>query len=113
VTKTIKDHLANLGQTRELMKNLRLRAFEPFDSFSAYSKTFCSRLGVVSETAWSFQPSHRREKGWATSTVLSDATCSKDQMPGTSFTNRLRPHFQRTRCLLRAIERAQNQLGCA
>jgi uncharacterized protein YPO0396 len=108
--KTIKDHLANLGQTRELMKNLRQRGFEPFDSFSAYSKTFCSRLGVASETALEVfnQAIGVKEVGDINHFVRRHMLEDSD---ATDFIhNRLRPHFNELDACWRAIERAQTQL---
>jgi uncharacterized protein YPO0396 len=108
--KTIKDHLANLGQTRELMKNLRLREFEPFDSFSAYSKTFCSRLGVASETALEVfnQAIGVKEVGDINSFIRRHMLEGSDA--GDFIHNRLRPHFNELDACWRAIERAQSQL---
>jgi uncharacterized protein YPO0396 len=108
--KTIKDHLASLGQTRKLMKNLRHRGFEPFDSFSAYSKTFCSRLGVANETALEVfnQAIGVKEVGDINHFIRRHMLEDSD---ATDFIhNRLRPHFNELDACWRAIERAQNQL---
>lgn len=108
--KSIKDHLSNLGQTRELMKNLRQRGFEPFDSFSAYAKTFCSRLGIASETALEVfnQAIGVKEVGDINQFVRRHMLEDSD---ATDFIrNRLRPHFNELDACWRAIERAQNQL---
>ena len=108
--RTIKDHLANLGQTRELMKNLRQRGFEPFDSFSAYSKTFCSRLGVPSEAALEVfnQAIGVKEIGDINHFIRRHMLEGSD---ATDFIhNRLRPHFNELDACWRAIEKAQNQL---
>ena len=49
--RSIREHLAELGQSRDLKKTLKTRGFEAFDSFSAYAETFRSRIGVPSDTA--------------------------------------------------------------
>lgn len=108
--KTIKDHLANLGPTRELMKNLRQRGFEPFDSFSAYSKTFCTRLGVASEVALEVfnQAIGVKEIGDINHFIRRHMLEGSD---ATEFIhNRLRPHFNELDACWRAIEKAQTQL---
>lgn len=109
--KTIKDDLANLGQTRELMKNLRQRGFEPFDSFSAYSKTFCSRLGIASEAALEVfnQAIGVKEIGDINHFIRRHMLEGSD---ATNFIrNQLRPHFNELDACWRAIERAENQLN--
>ncbi len=108
--RTIKDHLVNLGQTRELMKNLRPRKFEPFDSFSAYSKTFCSRLGIPSETALEVfnQAIGVKEIGDINHFIRRHMLEGSDAI---GFIHRqLRPHFAQLDACWQAIERAEKQL---
>ena len=105
--KTIKDHLANLGQTRELMKNLRSRGFEPFDSFTAYSKTFCTRLGVAGEPALEVfnQAIGVKEIGDINQFIRRNMLEDSD---ATEFIHKqLRPHFDQLDACWKAIETAE------
>lgn len=49
--KNIRDHLCNLGESREIRKTLRSRGFEPFESFSGYAERFRGLLGIPSDGA--------------------------------------------------------------
>lgn len=44
--KNIKDHLTGLSMGKNMRKELQLRGFEPFPSFSAYEETFRRYLGI-------------------------------------------------------------------
>jgi uncharacterized protein YPO0396 len=108
--KNIREHLGNLGQSRELKKSLRKRDFEAFDRFSAYSEVFRAWLGIPSETALE---------------VFNQAIGVKEVTDINHFIrrhmleasevlefihSRLRPHFNELDACWRAIERAEKQL---
>ncbi|HMP83981.1 MAG TPA: ATP-binding protein [Verrucomicrobiota bacterium] len=108
--RNIKDDLANLGQTRELMKNLRQRKFEPFDSFTAYAKTFCTRLGITNDAALEVfnQAIGVKEIGDINHFIRRHMLESSDAIE--FIRKRLRPHFDELDACWKAIEKAQTQL---
>lgn len=108
--RSIREHLAVLGQSRELKKTLRQRDFEPFDSFSAYSERFRSLLGVPNETAMEVF-----NQAIGVKEVLDiNHFIRRHMLEGSDAVefihNRLRPHFNELDACWRAIERAQKQL---
>jgi uncharacterized protein YPO0396 len=108
--RNIKDDLANLGQTREMMKNLRQRKFEPFDSFTDYAKTFCTRLGITNDAALEVfnQAIGVKEIGDINQFIR------RHMLEGSNviefIRKRLRPHFDELDACWKAIEKAQTQL---
>ena len=108
--RTIREHLAELGQSRDLKKTLKTRGFEAFDSFSAYAETFRGRLGVPSDTALE---------------VFNQAIGVKEVTDINPFVRRhmlegadtvefihqtLRPHFHELDACWKAIEKAEKQI---
>lgn len=108
--RSIKDDLAGLGQTRELMKNLRQRKFEPFDSFTAYAKTFCTRLGITNDVALEVfnQAIGVKEIGDINQFIRRHMLEGSDAIE--FIRKRLRPHFDELDACWKAIEKAQTQL---
>mgnify|MGYP001428854457 CR=1 FL=1 len=109
--RTIREHLAELGQSRDLRKTLRTRGFEAFDSFSAYAETFRGRLGLPSDTALE---------------VFNQAIGVKEVTDINPFVRRhmlegsdvaefmhqtLRPHFHELDACWKAIEKAEKQIS--
>ncbi len=109
--RNIREHLSNLGPSREFKKTLRSRGFDSYDSFSAYSEVFRSRLGIPNETALE---------------VFNQAIGVKEVLDINRFIrlhmlegsdaldfiqNRLRPHFSELDACWRAIEKAEKQLA--
>ena len=109
--RTIREHLAELGQSRDLRKTLRTRGFEAFDSFSAYAETFRGRLGLPSDTALE---------------VFNQAIGVKEVTEINPFVRRhmlegsdvaefmhqnLRPHFHELDACWKAIEKAEKQIA--
>jgi uncharacterized protein YPO0396 len=108
--RSIREHFAQLGQSRELRKTLRQRGLSPFDSFSEYSERFRSLAGIPSEAALE---------------VFNQAIGVKEVLDINQFVrrhmlegadalgfihNRLRPHYNELDACWRAIERAKKQL---
>jgi len=108
--RSIREHLANLGPSRELKKTLRVRQFEPFESFTAYSERFRPLLGIANDAALE---------------VFNQAIGVKEVLDINQFIRRhmlegsdvlefihlrLRPHYGELDACWRAIERAQGQL---
>lgn len=108
--RNIKDDLSDLGQTRELMKNLRLRKFDPFDSFTAYAKTFCTRLGIANDAALEVfnQAIGVKEIGDINQFIRRHMLEGSDAIE--FIRKRLRPHFDELDACWKAIEKAQTQL---
>lgn len=110
VDRTICEHLANLGQSRELKKTLRQRGFEPFDSFSAYSERFRSMLGIPNDSALEVF-----NQAIGVKEVLDiNLFIRRHMLEGSDVLdfihNRLRPHYNELDACWRAIERAEKQL---
>src|SRR5204863_923424 len=109
--KNIRDHLSNLGQSRELMKTLRQRGFETFDDkFSAYATRFRSLLGIPNETALEVF-----NQAIGVKEVLDiNHFIRRHMLEGSDMLefihNRLRPHFNELDACWRAIERAEKQV---
>lgn len=108
--RSVREHLANLGQSRELKKTLRKREFEPFDSFSAYSERFRSLLGIANEAALEVF-----NQAIGVKEVLDiNQFIRRHMLEGSDVLefihNRLRPHYSELDACWRAIERAQKQL---
>jgi uncharacterized protein YPO0396 len=108
--RSIREHLAMLGQSRELKKTLRQRRFEPFDSFSAYSERFRSLLGMPNETALEVF-----NQAIGVKEVLDiNHFIRRHMLEGSDSVefihNRLRPHYYELDACWRAIEKAQKQL---
>lgn len=108
--RTIREHLGNLGQSRELKKTLRSRQFEPFDSFSAYAERFRSMLGITNEAALEVfnQAIGVKEVQDINQFVRRHMLEGSDVLE--FIHNRLRPHYSELDACWRAIERAQKQL---
>lgn len=109
--RTIREHLAELGQSRDLKKTLKQRGFDVFESFSAYAEVFRSRLGIPSETALE---------------VFNQAIGVKEVSDINPFVRRhmlegadsvdfihksLRPHFHELDACWKAIEKAEKQIA--
>lgn len=109
--RTIREHLADLGQSRDLKKTLKARGFDAFDTFSAYAETFRGRLGVPNEAALE---------------VFNQAIGVKEVSEINPFVRRhmlegsdvvefihksLRPHFHELDACWKAIEKAEKQIG--
>ncbi len=110
VDRSIRDHLGNLGPSRELKKTLRARQFEPFDSFSGYSERFRSLLGIANEVALEVF-----NQAIGVKEVLDiNQFIRRHMLEGSDVMdfihNRLRPHYSELDACWRAIERAQKQL---
>ncbi len=108
--RNIRDHLAKLGQSRELKKTLRQRGFEPFDGFPGYSERFRSLLGVPNETALEVF-----NQAIGVKEVLDiNHFIRRHMLEGSDAVefihNRLRPHYNELDACWRAIEKAQKQL---
>src|SRR5262249_13741710 len=106
----IREHFANLGQSRELKKTLRERKFELFDSFSAYSERFRSLLGIANDAALEVF-----NQAIGVKEVLDiNQFIRRHMLEGSDVLefihNRLRPHYSELDACWRAIERAQKQL---
>jgi uncharacterized protein YPO0396 len=108
--KTIRDHLANLGQSRELGKTLRQQGFEPFDSFSAYSERFRSLLGIPGEAALEVFNQAIGVK----EVIDINQFIRRHMLEGSDVLdfihNRLRPHYNELDACWRAIEKAEKQV---
>jgi uncharacterized protein YPO0396 len=109
--RTIREHLAELGQSRDLKKTLKQRGFDVFDSFTAYAEMFRSRLGIPSETALE---------------VFNQAIGVKEVSDINPFVRRhmlegadsvdfihksLRPHFHELDACWKAIDKAEKQIA--
>ena len=106
----IREHLAELGQSRDLKKTLKQRGFEVFDSFSAYSEGFRSRLGIPSETALEVfnQAIGVKEVTDINPFVRRHMLEGADSLE--FIHNRLRPHFHELDACWKAIEKAEKQI---
>lgn len=108
--RNICEHLANLGQSRELMKTLRKRGFEPFDGFPAYSTRFRSLLGIPNDSALEVF-----NQAIGVKEVLDiNVFIRRHMLEGSDILdfihNRLRPHYNELDACWRAIEKAEKQL---
>lgn len=109
--RSIREHLAELGQSRDLKKTLKQRGFEVFDSFSAYSEVFRSRLGIPSETALEVfnQAIGVKEVSDINPFVRRHMLEGSDAIE--FIHNRLRPHFHELDACWKAIEKAEKQIS--
>lgn len=109
--RSIPEHLATLGASRELRKTLRNRGFEPFESFSAYSERFRSLLGIPNDTALEVF-----NQAIGVKEVLDiNHFIRRHMLEGSDVLDfihtRLRPHYNELDACWRAIERAEKQLA--
>lgn len=108
--RSIREHLANLGASRELKKTLRGREFEPFDSFSAYAERFTSLLGIANDAALEVFNQAIGVK----EVVDINQFIRRHMLEGSEILefihSRLRPHYSELDACWRAIERALKQL---
>lgn len=109
--RTIREHLAELGQSRDLKKTLKQRGFDVFESFSAYAEVFRSRLGIPSETALEVfnQAIGVKEVSDINPFVRRHMLEGADTVD--FIHNRLRPHFHELDACWKAIEKAECQIN--
>ncbi len=109
--RNIREHLSNLGTTREIRKTLRTRGFEAFESFTGYSESFRRLLAIPGEGALE---------------VFNQAIGVKEVTDVNQFVRRhmleqsdapefirdtLQPHFKTLDECRQAIEKAKKQLS--
>lgn len=108
--RTIREHLSELGHSRDLKKTLRARSFEPFDSFSAYSETFRGRLGIPSDTALEV---FNQSIGVKEVTDINPFV-RRHMLEGSEAVDfihqSLRPHFHELDACWKAIDKAEKQI---
>lgn len=107
---TIREDLADLGQSRDLKRTLRQRGFDVFDSFSAYAEVFRSKLGLPGEAALEVfnQAIGVKEVSEINPFVRRHMLEGSDILEFIHKT--LRPHFHELDASWKAIDRAERQL---
>ena len=108
---SIREDLADLGQSRDLKKTLRQRGFDVFESFSAYSEVFRGKLGLPGEAALEVfnQAIGVKEVSEINPFVRRHMLEGSDVLDFIHKT--LRPHFHELDASWKAIERAERQLA--
>ncbi len=108
---TIREDLADLGQSRDLKRTLRQRGFDVFDSFSAYAEVFRGRLGLPGEAALEVfnQAIGVKEVSEINPFVRRHMLEGSDILDFIHKT--LRPHFHELDASWKAIDRAERQLA--
>lgn len=109
--RTIREHLAELGQSRDLKKTLKQRGLDVFESFSAYAEVFRGRLGILNETALEVfnQAIGVKEVSDINPFVRRHMLEGADTVE--FIHNRLRPHFHELDACWKAIEKAERQIN--
>ena len=108
--KNIKEHLTNLGTSRELKKELKKRGFECFDSFTGYEERFRQLLGIPGTGALEV---FNQAIGVKEVTDLNQFIQKHMLEPSRALEfidSHLKPHYQQLSACWEAIKRAEAQL---
>lgn len=109
--KTIREHLAELGQHHEIRKSLRSRGFEAFERFPAYEECFRSRLGIPGRGALEVFNQAIGVKEIADI----DSFVRKHMLePSEAFDfidDHLKPHYKHLDACYQAIQKAKDQIA--